>query len=143
MLDVFALPLALGDAAPAGTLGLALGALLLDRSSALGLLFGLLALLLCLLLGKLFSFLGVDFAGTLFDLGREALADFLNVGIGKHACMAFRRYLHLMQPVEQFLARHVKLFRQFMYSHAGHVPLLLFSSDATARVARHLAGNAL
>ena len=125
------------------TLGFAQCTFLLDGSAAIGLFLGLLALFFRLLLGKLLSFLGIDLASTLLDLGRKILANLIDVGIGKHARMAFRRYLHLVQPVEQFLARHVEFFRQFMYSHAGHVPLLLFSSDATARVARHFAGDAL
>ena len=87
--------------------------------------------------------MGVKLLGALLDFRRQILSNLIDVGIGKHARMAFRRYLHLVQPVEQFLARHIEFFRQFMYSHAGHVPLLLFSSDATARVARHLAGDAL
>ena len=124
-------------------LGFAKRALLLNGRAAVGLFFGLLALFLRLLLSKLLCFLRIDLASALLDFRRQVLSNLIDVGIGKHARMAFRRYLHLVQPVEQFLARHIEFFRQFMYSHAGHVPLLLFSSDATARVARHLAGDAL
>ena len=144
MLRLLGASLALGcTALAAGALGFAKRALLLDSSAAVGLFLGLLALFLRLLLGKLLRFLGIDLASALLDFRRQVLSNLIDVGIGKHARMAFRRYLHLVQPVEQFLARHIEFFRQFMYSHAGHVPLLLFSSDATARVARHLAGDAL
>ena len=132
-----------GTALAASALSFAKRTLFLDGSAAVGLFLGLLALFLRLLLGKLLRFLGIDLASALLDFRRQVLPNLIDVGIGKHARMAFRRYLHLMQPVEQFLARHIEFFRQFMYSHAGHVPLLLFSSDATARVARHLAGDAL
>ncbi len=101
-------------------LGLAALALLFDGLAALALLFGLplgQRTLLFRKLGRLFIF---ELAGALLYLRLQILPDLGNIGIGEHARMAFRRDLHLLKPIEQFLTGHAEFFCQLMYTHAGH-----------------------
>ena len=117
-----------------GAFGLALGAFLLHRLAPRALLLGLAGLGLALLGGELGRLLVLQLAGALLDLGFQVLADLGDVGVGKHARMAFRRDLHLAQAVEQLLARHVEFLRQLMYTHAGHTPLLNLPSHNARRL---------
>ena len=117
-------------ASSTGALGLAGCALLLDRFAAGVLGFFLFALLLGALFGKLLRLFCGQLACALLDFGRKVLADLVHIRLSQHAGMALRRNLHLVELVEHFLARHIELLRQFMYTHAGHIPLL-YSSLAT------------